>query len=700
MAYYPQRPRPSLTPVPPQLREPSSPQPQSRYARPSLPPVSPSYLHHSANEQRNYRTGSVSHEVHSSALTASNLQYHQSDLSTSQPKPPLQHSYSARSNHSQPISFPSPKPNLNPVQHQLPLSPPTSRPKLITNLSSPNPTPPYSPITRQQSPSSRKISLPVVDLELLTQQYDEYFHVHDPFNQIKWAGKVLKFIEKSQSEPKPSPENSNATTTRISDPLLVKYTDVALKTILKHASASQPLAEALYLRADLASTGSFPSYKSKDLKMAFRDFEAAANLGYKLAWFRIGREYEAFEDWDRAVGAYEHGMSLGDCASIYRLGMSYFLGQLQLPADVVKAVAHLKSAAELADEDTPQPAYIYGMLLAGDFESLPQISNDVLKPNPIEARQLIEKAAYLGFAAAQYKMGWLYEYSQLGCPFDPLLSVEYYTSASKQGEIEADMALSKWFLCGAEGYFAPNESLAVTFADKAARRNLPSAMFALGYYFEIGIGGGPDLDLAKKWYEKAYREGNNLDAKNRLEVLETGGARLSRNEHENNIDLKLVRKHTLAAQRSGFKSIPPSKKESMKQVEEVKRVAEMGMMRGGTLSPDQSRQLGSRSPSPLHLEDQTRVISPPPSFHNQPSPPRAQFQGRGRQASRVQLTDDGPISPTCYDGPMSPTRPIPTTTTQPATTPSRPTNTTTFNSFADMGIQTAKAKKTEDCLIM
>ncbi|EGF98662.1 uncharacterized protein MELLADRAFT_73559 [Melampsora larici-populina 98AG31] len=288
-------------------------------------------------------------------------------------------------------------------------------------------------------------------------------------------------------------------------------------------------------------------------------------------------------------------------------------------------------------------------------------------------------------------MGWLYEYSQLSCPFDPLLSVEYYTSASKQGEIEADMALSKWFLCGAEGYFSPNESLAVTFADKAARRNLPSAMFALGYYHEIGIGGRPDLDLAKKWYEKAYQDGNNLDAKNRLECLETGGARLSRNEHENNIDLKLVRKHTLAAQRSGFKPLPPSKNETMKQVEEVKRVAEMGVRRPGALSPDQSRQFASRSPSPLHLEDQTRKISPPPSFNNhQPGPASQQFQGRGRQPSRVQLTDEGP---------MSPPRTI-TTTTQPVTTPSRPTNTTTFNSFADMGIQTAKAKKTEDCLIM
>ena len=38
--------------------------------------------------------------------------------------------------------------------------------------------------------------------------------------------------------------------------------------------------------------------------------------------------------------------------------------------------------------------------------------------------------------------------------------------ASQQGEAEADMALSKWFLCGADGAFEKDEGLAVTFADK------------------------------------------------------------------------------------------------------------------------------------------------------------------------------------------------------------------------------------------
>jgi hypothetical protein len=84
------------------------------------------------------------------------------------------------------------------------------------------------------------------------------------------------------------------------------------------------------------------------------------------------------------------------------------------------------------------------------------------------------------------------------------------------------MALSKWFLCGAEGAFEKDEVLAVTFADKvsfvfgarqtfkcrpctflqAARKGLGSAEFAMGYYAEVGIGGPRDVDAARRWYAK------------------------------------------------------------------------------------------------------------------------------------------------------------------------------------------------------
>ncbi|KIJ27161.1 hypothetical protein M422DRAFT_117160, partial [Sphaerobolus stellatus SS14] len=99
-------------------------------------------------------------------------------------------------------------------------------------------------------------------------------------------------------------------------------------------------------------------------------------------------------------------------------------------------------------------------------------------------------------------LGHAYEYAFPPFPFNPLLSVQYYSLASQQGEAEADMALSKWFLCGADGAFEKDEGLAVTFTDKAAKKGLHSAEFAMGYYAEVSIGGPKDFEVARKWYAK------------------------------------------------------------------------------------------------------------------------------------------------------------------------------------------------------
>ena len=91
-------------------------------------------------------------------------------------------------------------------------------------------------------------------------------------------------------------------------------------------------------------------------------------------------------------------------------------------------------------------------------------------------------------------------------PFDALLSVQYYEPASQRGEIEADMALHKWLLCGAERAFDKDEGPAWTFAVKAAHKGLPSAEFALS---EVGIGGLVDIINVRKSYTRVHH-GNHL----------------------------------------------------------------------------------------------------------------------------------------------------------------------------------------------
>ena len=190
------------------------------------------------------------------------------------------------------------------------------------------------------------------------------------------------------------------------------------------------------------------------------------------------------------------------------------MGQLGLAPQPEIALPLIQRAATFASVQVPQPAYVYGLLLLGGFSHVtvpPHLLAPLIPPHSSvqqKARLHLERAAFLHFAPAQYKLGHAYEFVLAPFPSDALLSVQYYSLASQQGEVEADMVLSKWFLCGAEGAFDKDENLAFTFAEKAARKGLPSAEFAMGYYKEVGVGGSKDIEAAQMWYQLVSRLGD------------------------------------------------------------------------------------------------------------------------------------------------------------------------------------------------
>lgn len=195
-----------------------------------------------------------------------------------------------------------------------------------------------------------------------------------------------------------------------------------------------------------------------------------------------------------------------------RLGVAHLLGQLDYAPSPELSLPLLHRAASLTSVNFPQPAYLYGLLLLDDFAdaSIPVELFTLYIPlgsSPtIEGRKYLERAAHLHFAPAQYKLGYVYEFAKPPFSFDPLLSVHYYSLANEQGEPEAAMALSKWFLCGStvgEG-FGKDEVLALEFAHQAAKQKLPSAEFAMGYYSEVGVGTPQDIGAAIGWYRKVH----------------------------------------------------------------------------------------------------------------------------------------------------------------------------------------------------
>ncbi|PVI06968.1 HCP-like protein [Periconia macrospinosa] len=346
---------------------------------------------------------------------------------------------------------------------------------------------------------------------------------NDPEMQLAWAQDALQYVDTAQLHAQRLAELQGArpTTPAVEHQLRVD----AMNVVGFLADQFHPKAE--FMRGMWLEFGKFGLRADK--KEAFRSYTRAAQKGYARAEYRMGMQFEQSNDPIKALQHYKAGSEAGDSASNYRLGMMTLLGQHGQQQDFTRGIQLIRQAALTADENAPQGAYVLGMLQARE---LPQISvpEAFLPFDEKGARQNIEKAAYLGFAKAQLKMGSAYELCSLGCEFSPTLSLHYNALASRQGEPEADMAISKWFLCGQEGEFAKNEELAYQFAQRAATAELATAEFALGYFNEIGMHVPVNLDKAMDWYERAQRHGNP-DAESRIESISKSRT-LSKKDHE------------------------------------------------------------------------------------------------------------------------------------------------------------------------
>ena len=371
----------------------------------------------------------------------------------------------------------------------------------------------------------RPTNVPPSDEEreaILERARNPVLNSNDPEMQLVWAQDALAYVEVATQDQIRTADNSGS---RPQSPQVAHQLRVdAVNVVSFLADQQHPRAD--FIRGMWLEFGKFNFRMDK--REAYHCYSRAAQKGYARAEYRIGMQYENSNDPEKAIKHYELGVQAKDSASSYRIGMMHLLGQHGKPLDYGRGVQLIKFAADSADENAPQGAYVYGMLQARE---LPQVDvpEQYLPFDLGASRYHIEKAAYLGFAKAQTKMGSAYELCQLGCDFNPALSLHYNALAARQGESEAEMAISKWFLCGVEGVLEKNENLAFAYARRAALTELPTAEFAMGYFFEIGINTSVDLDEAKAWYRKAADHGNK-DAAARIEGISRSKT-LSKKDH-------------------------------------------------------------------------------------------------------------------------------------------------------------------------
>ena len=125
------------------------------------------------------------------------------------------------------------------------------------------------------------------------------------------------------------------------------------------------------------------------------------------------------------------------------------------------------------------------------------------------------KAAEMGHAAAQNRVGWMYEKGE-GTEADHAAAVSWYRKAADQGNVNAMNDLGYMFRQGWGVGQSYDEALG--WFHKAAEQYDSYAEYNLGQMYENGWGVDKDLDEAIMWFRRSAARGHEWAAK-RLEDL-------------------------------------------------------------------------------------------------------------------------------------------------------------------------------------
>ncbi|KNE54397.1 hypothetical protein AMAG_00370 [Allomyces macrogynus ATCC 38327] len=300
-----------------------------------------------------------------------------------------------------------------------------------------------------------------------------------------------------------------------------------------NGARTPPCPEAMVYLAECHGNGALSL--PVDHEKAFNLYLAASKLNHPGSTYRVAVCYEVGagtkRDASRAVKFYRKAAALGDPPAMYKLALILLHGELGTTRNPREGITMLKRAALVADQDNPQALHELALLHEpppppghANADSRSEDLLNLILPDPSYALDLYTQAAQLGYAPSQYRLGMCFQDGDLNCPIDPKGSIMWFTRAAEQGHPDAELALSGWYLEGAEGVLPSNDEQAYAWARRAADKGLSKAEFAVGYYSEMGIGVPSNLDEARRWYQRAAAQGSRK-AMERLQYLKHNAVR-------------------------------------------------------------------------------------------------------------------------------------------------------------------------------
>ncbi|KAG9032184.1 hypothetical protein FRB95_001811 [Tulasnella sp. JGI-2019a] len=337
---------------------------------------------------------------------------------------------------------------------------------------------------------------------------------NDPEIQFQFAILMLEAIRGPAPPPDP---NSTQYDQEKANEQKERSTQDATRMLQKLADRGHH--EAQYFLADCYANGIGTPRGRQDFDKAYPLFVQAAKHRHADAAYRAGicceNGWGCRRDSAKAIQFYKTAGSLQHPGAMYRLGLAELNGELGTSKKPKEGVKWLKRSAEHATAEFPHALHELALLHERGIDNVLFVDMDY-------SAELLAQAAELGYAPSAHRLGECYEYGKMGCPMDPALSIHYYNIAAQQDHRDACFALTAWYLVGSPGVLPQSDTEAYLWAKKAAEGGLAKAMYAVGYFTEVGIGTAQSTQDAVIWYKRASEAGDKR-ASQRLRSNQNAG---------------------------------------------------------------------------------------------------------------------------------------------------------------------------------
>lgn len=313
----------------------------------------------------------------------------------------------------------------------------------------------------------------------------------------------------------------------ILDEVLVLEAQKILKKLAMGTVGNNTDEDAQFLLANCYGVGGLGLRINRE--RAFSLYIHASKQNHLESTYRAAVCYEmgvgTKRDYTRAMMFYRKAANLSHVPSMYKLGVILLRGFCGQTINIREAITWLQRAAALANTQSPHALHALAM-----FQFMEEFSDNAALISDIPyALDLLHEAAQLEYSPSQVKLGELYE---TGGPVevDDALSIYWYTKAAEQGDPDAALALSSWYLTGSPGILPQSDHEAYLWARKAAssqfadRWTIAKAYFLVGMYIHSGIGiHHKSKEEAKIWFKKSAALGHKgaveMIDKNQLAIL-------------------------------------------------------------------------------------------------------------------------------------------------------------------------------------